>query len=125
MKQKGCHPHEKEGHCHSKGHRHGHEEGEGRSHHHSHTQDDEKVTATPMAIYTLMRKAQALPSTSNVTVIGTGEVVEGAATLSLPQAVWEALPLAQGDMSGYHAAQGNFAVSTDNVSRTLLGGAHI
>lgn len=85
----------------------------------------EKVTATPMAIYTLMRKAQALPSTSNVMVIGTGEVVEGAATLSLPQALWEALPLAQGDMSGYHAAQGNFAVSTDNVSRTLLGGAHI
>lgn len=36
----------------------------------------EKVTFTLKAIHTVTRKAQALPSTSNIMVIGMGEVVE-------------------------------------------------
>lgn len=52
----------------------------------------EKVTATPMTIHTVIRKAQALPSTSSVMVIGVEGAAEGAAAMSLPQALWEALP---------------------------------
>ena len=84
-----------------------------------------EVTATPMAIHRVVRKAQALPSTSNVMVIGMGEAAEGAATLSLPQAPWEALPTAQGDMRGYHATQCHVMPSADNESRILQGGERV
>lgn len=82
----------------------------------------EKVTATPMAIHMVVRKAQALSSTSNVMVIGMGEVVEGAATF---HKLCGKLSPRQKETCSYHATQCNFMVSTDNDSRILQGGERV
>lgn len=58
-----------------------------------------------------MRKAQAFPSTSNVMVIGMGEIVEGAATFH--KLCGKLSPWHEGTC-GCHTTHGNFMVSKDN-----------
>lgn len=83
----------------------------------------EEVTATPLAVYTVRRKAQALPSTRLVMVISKGEVVEGAATLAVPQALWEARHGTRGHVWLPHNSMRFHGTKSDG--RILQGGDHV
>lgn len=76
-----------------------------------------------MAIHTVRRKAQALPSTRLVMVIGRGEVAERAATLGVPQALWEAPHRMRGHMWLPHNSERFYGTNSDG--RILQGGDHV
>lgn len=95
------------------------EEREGHSHPHSHTKDDgkvEKVTVTPVAIHTAVRKPQALPTrvTGMVTSMRAVQKEQPPSTSSVGS-----YPHAQGDTCGYHPAQSNAMVWIDKDRRIL------